>query len=94
VNIDIGETERTVDVRINEHQNSIKKKDPDISKLTEHHFNTGHRILCDETEIIGREPNWRAQKIHEATAILKVFKIARSFQFPKCRDIPYLETNY
>jgi hypothetical protein len=52
-------------------QNSIKKKDPDISKLTEHHFNTGHRILWEETEIIGREPNWKARKKHEAAAIME-----------------------
>jgi hypothetical protein len=60
-----------VDARIIEHQKSIIKKDPDISKLTEHHFNTGHRILWEETEIIGREHNWKARKIHEAAAILK-----------------------
>jgi hypothetical protein len=28
-------------------------------------------ILWEETEIIGREPNWGAQKIHETAAIMK-----------------------
>jgi hypothetical protein len=60
-----------VDIRIKEHQNSIEKKDPDISKLTEHHFNTGHRILWDETKIIGKEPDWRARKINEAAVIME-----------------------
>jgi hypothetical protein len=54
-----------------EHQKPIKKKDPGISKLTEHHLNTGHQILWEETEITGKESNWRPRKIHEAAAIMK-----------------------
>jgi predicted GIY-YIG superfamily endonuclease len=41
----IGETGRAFDVRLKEHKNSIKKKDPDGSKLCENHYYTGHRIL-------------------------------------------------
>jgi hypothetical protein len=41
----IGETRRAFDVRLKGHKNSIKKKDPDVSKLCEHHYYTGHRIL-------------------------------------------------
>jgi hypothetical protein len=85
----VGERGRTVYIRINKHQNSIKKKVPDISKLPEHHFNTGYRILFEETEIIGKAHNWRARKIHEAAA-----RWQRSLQRPECRDGPYLETSY
>jgi hypothetical protein len=41
----IGETGRVFKVRLNEQKNSIKKGDPDISKLCEHHYYTGHLIL-------------------------------------------------
>jgi hypothetical protein len=47
----IGETGRTLEVRLGEHKKSIQKRDPDISKLCEHHYTTGHRILWNEAEI-------------------------------------------
>jgi hypothetical protein len=51
----IGETGRAFAVRLKEHKNSIKKKDPNISKLCEHHYYKGHRILWDQAEIIGHK---------------------------------------
>jgi hypothetical protein len=67
----IGETGRTFDVRLNEHKRSLKKGDPDISKLCEHHFNTGHRFLWDKAKVIGKEQHFRARKVHEAGEILR-----------------------
>jgi hypothetical protein len=67
----IGETGRAFDVRLKEHKNSIKRKDPDFSKLCEHHYYTGHRILWDQAEIIGHKQRWKARKFHEATEIKK-----------------------
>jgi hypothetical protein len=32
----IGETGRTLDMRLQEHKRSVQKRDPDISKLAEH----------------------------------------------------------
>jgi hypothetical protein len=60
-----------LEVRICEHKKSIQKRDPDISKLFERHYTTGHRILWNEAEIIGQEQHWRARKIQEAEEILK-----------------------
>ena len=67
----IGETGRSLEVRLKEHQYSLKKRDPDVSKLCEHHFTTGHRFLWDQAEVIGHEQNWRARKVHEAAEILQ-----------------------
>ena len=67
----IGETGRPLEVRLKEHQYSLKKRDPDVSKLCEHHFTTGHRFLWDQAEIIGQEQNWKARKVHEAAEIMK-----------------------
>ena len=60
-----------MEVRIKEHQYSLKKRDPDVSKLCEHHFTTGHRFLWDQAEIIGHEQHWKARKVHEAAEIMK-----------------------
>ena len=58
-------------MRLNEHKKSIGKRDPDISKLCEHHYETGHRILWEDAEILGYEQHWRARKIQEAAEIFK-----------------------
>ena len=47
------------------------KGDPEISKLAEHSITTGHRFKFEETKVIGKEPNWRHRKVHEAGEILK-----------------------
>ena len=67
----IGETGRTVEIRLKEHQASIKKCDPDISKLTEHSLKTGHRFKWEDAKVIGKESDWRKRKVHEAAEILK-----------------------
>jgi hypothetical protein len=67
----IGEIGRNLDTRVKEHKASLKREDPDISKLTEHSINMGHRFKFEETKVIGKEANWRQRKIREASEILK-----------------------
>jgi hypothetical protein len=67
----IGETGRTLEVRLSEHKRSLKKGDPELSKLCEHHFYTGHRFLWEQAKVIGQEKNWRARKVHEAGEIMR-----------------------
>jgi hypothetical protein len=67
----IGETGRALETRLSEHQRNLKKGDPEVSKLCEHHFNTGHRFLWDQTKIIGREQNIIARRFHEAAEIMR-----------------------
>jgi hypothetical protein len=67
----IGETCRTLDIRVKEHKNLVKKRVTTASKLAEHVLNTEHRILWDEAKIIGMEPHWKKRKFHEAVEIWK-----------------------
>jgi hypothetical protein len=67
----IGETGRTLHMRLQEHKRSVQKLDPDISKLAEHEIAIGHRFLWTDAEIIGRETNWKARKFQEAAEIYK-----------------------
>jgi hypothetical protein len=67
----IGETGRTLQVRLDEHRRSVKKRDPDVSKLCEHYYNTGHRFLWDEAKVIGHEETYKARKVHEAMEIFR-----------------------
>jgi hypothetical protein len=59
----IGGTGRTLNTRLQEHKKSVKKRDPDISKLAEHAITMGYRFLWTDAEILGRKTNWRARKI-------------------------------
>jgi hypothetical protein len=47
----IGETGRTLDIRLSEHKKSIIKMDPKISKHAEHVIDTNHRILWNKSQI-------------------------------------------
>jgi hypothetical protein len=67
----IGETGRTLEIRVCEHKKSVAKHDPNISKLTEHVENTGHKFAWDQAKVIGREKKWKARKIHEAAEIMR-----------------------
>jgi hypothetical protein len=70
-NVYIGETGRTLDMRLQEHKRSVQKRDPDISCLAEHAITMGHRFLWTDAEIIGRETDWKARKFQEAAEIYK-----------------------
>jgi hypothetical protein len=67
----IGETGRTLDVRLNERKKSIVKRDPNISKLAEHVIDTNHRILWNESQVIGHESHCKARKFQEAAEIYR-----------------------
>jgi hypothetical protein len=67
----IGETGRTLDIRLNEHKKSIIKRDPNISKLAEHVIDTNQRILWNESQVIGHENLWKERKFQEAVEIYR-----------------------
>jgi hypothetical protein len=48
----VGETGRTLEVRVLEHKNLIKKDHTENSKLAEHAINNDHKILWDQARII------------------------------------------
>jgi hypothetical protein len=65
----IGETGRTLDIRLNEHKNSIRKGEITTSKLVEHAFNEDHIFEWDKASVLARESKWKARKFHEAALI-------------------------
>jgi hypothetical protein len=66
-----GETGRTLDIRLNEHKMCIIKRDPNISKFAEHVIDTNHKILRNESQVIGHESHWKARKFQEAAEIYR-----------------------
>jgi hypothetical protein len=67
----IDETGRTLDIRLNEHKNSIRKGEITTSKLVEHAINEDHIFEWDKASVLARESNrkWKARKFHEAALI-------------------------
>lgn len=66
----VGETGRDLKTRIKEHQKSVTKDNPDLSKLTEHAHKYDHRFLFNDTRVIAREEKWRERKVQEAVEIM------------------------
>jgi predicted GIY-YIG superfamily endonuclease len=48
----IGETGRTLEIRLNEHKNSIRKGEITTSKLVEHALNEDHISEWDKTSVL------------------------------------------
>jgi predicted GIY-YIG superfamily endonuclease len=67
----IGETGRTLNIRLNEHKKSIIERVPNISKLAEHVIDTNHRILWNESQVIGHESHWKTRKFQEAAEMYR-----------------------
>jgi hypothetical protein len=65
----IGETGRTLETRVKEHKNSLKKGDTTISKLVKHALNEDHLFEWDKATVLARETKWKARKFHEAALI-------------------------
>jgi hypothetical protein len=76
---------------------SIIKRDPNISKLAEHVIDTNHRILWNESHIIGHESKLKARKFQEAAEIYRKDNMAFSSSsfdiqpvwFPLIRNIKF-----
>ena len=65
----IGQTGRTVQDRIKEHQRCIKLADFDKSAVAEHSLLTGHRILFSSTTVVDKATNYYDRIIKEAIHI-------------------------
>ena len=59
----IGETSRTLKIRLDEHKKSTS------SAVNEHQKDTGHEIDWGNVKVIGKEEHWMQRKIKEAIAI-------------------------
>ena len=59
----IGETGRSVMVRMNEHERATRLKHPNQSVVAEHILKTGHKIDLDEAQALHIEDNYWKIKI-------------------------------
>ena len=64
----IGETGRTLKVRMAEHKRAVKSKDP-LNGIAVHVQKTAHNINWQEARILARENNWGIRRVLEALEI-------------------------
>jgi len=65
----IGQTRRTVEERLHEHERCIRLEYPDKSAVAQHCIETGHRIDFSATSILAKSSGYWDQVIGEALAI-------------------------
>ena len=64
-----GQTSRTIEKRIKEHNTSVRNHLQNYSKLSEHAYNENHTINWSEAEIIYKESNYNKRLIKEAACM-------------------------
>jgi len=67
----IGETGRSIQTRIKEHQRYVKTRSSAHSALAEHFLDTGHKICFDQTSVVSKSQHYFPRKIREAIEIKK-----------------------
>jgi len=67
----IGETGRSMKIRLKEHTADIKNERSRTSALAEHSSKTKHHVCLESARIIAREDNYHKRKIREAIEIMK-----------------------
>jgi len=67
----IGETGRSVKTRISEHSRCVRLRSFSSSAIAEHHQNTGHKILFEESSVLAKTSHYYHRKIREAIEIFK-----------------------
>jgi hypothetical protein len=67
----IGETGRSLKIRLKEHVADIKNERSRTSALVEHSSKTKHHVCVEDAKVIAREDNYHKRKIREAIEIMK-----------------------
>jgi len=67
----IGETGRSLKIRLKEHAVDIKNERSRTSALAEHLSKTKHHVCLEDAKVIAREDNYHKRKIREAIEIMK-----------------------
>jgi hypothetical protein len=67
----IGETGRSFQVRIKEHEADIRKERTRTSALAEHSHKTKHHVCLEDTKILAKEGHYYKRRLREAIEIIK-----------------------
>jgi hypothetical protein len=65
----IGQTGRSVDIRIKEHQRHIRLNHPDKSAVAEHSIDQGHRIQFHDASILATKTRYMDRIVRKAIEI-------------------------
>jgi predicted GIY-YIG superfamily endonuclease len=65
----IGQTGRSIETRVKEHQRHIRLQHPDNSAVAEHSINLDHRIQLHNTTILSTKSRYLDRMIREAIEI-------------------------
>ena len=65
----VGETARSLGVRLSEHRRALRLNQPDKSAIAEHALKTDHNINWDGVQVVSQEQNWGQRRWKEAIAI-------------------------
>ena len=65
----IGDTERSIQGRIKEHDRDIRLALAQTSAVSEHTHETGHYPIWNEVKLIDRDPHWDTRRVKEAIHI-------------------------
>jgi hypothetical protein len=66
----IGETGRSLEVRLKEHKRAVKCGDT-TNGISVHANTTGHSIQWGNAEVLDREQHWHGRKLREAMFVRK-----------------------
>jgi hypothetical protein len=78
----IGQTGRSVDIRLKEHQRHIRLQHPDKSAIAEHSIDQGHRIQFHSSSILATKSRYMDHIVWEAIEIeLHLYNINREGGF-------------
>jgi hypothetical protein len=67
----IGETRRSFQVRIKEHEADIRNERTRTSALAEHSLKTKHHVCLEDTKILAKEDHYYKRRLREALEIIK-----------------------
>ena len=67
----IGETCRTLNVRLKEHQRCCRNFESQKSAVAQHAIEEDHRIDWSNSTVIDKEPQWHRRRLKEALHIKK-----------------------
>jgi hypothetical protein len=67
----IGETGRSFQVRIKEHEADIRNERTRTSALAEHSLKTKHHVCLEDTKILAKEDHYYKRRLREALEIIK-----------------------